>query len=529
MSGLMGEHSVDWLWRQGESYLAARNPSAAESAYAAVVAQQPGHALARLRLSTLATQQGRYRDSVAHLLAITASRPSDPYLLAMVAGMLHRLGESRVALDCVAHPAFLSFDDRAVLEEMASLASQLGDMTTAYSLLDAADRHGPPPGANALYLRATLQLFEGQLDASDRSLEACLAREPSHAQAHWALSRVRKQTTAHNHVERLRRVLSQRADDAGRASLLFGLAKELDDINDLVPAWEALAAGCASKRRLLEYRSADEDAAFAALHAFAARAETAGSPSPESGAQPIFIVGLPRTGTTLLERILGGHPLVENAGELDDLALQLRWCANRFSKNYLDAGLFRAASAVDFDELGRRYLDHSQWRANGKPFYTDKMPLNFLHVGFIARALPQARILHMVRNPMDTCFSNLKELFTDAYPYSYALDELAAHYGRYRRLMAHWHQQLPGRILDVSYESLVTEPMPAARTILDFCGLEWCVDVVDIAANRASVSTASSAQVRQPIHAGAVESWRRYAAPLEPLRQRLQADGWIAP
>ncbi len=529
MSGLIGEQSVDWLWRQGESYLARRDPGAAEAAYAAVVAQQPGHALARLRLSTLATQQGRYRDSVSHLLAITASHPSDPYLLAMVAGMLHRLGESRVALDCVAHPAFLIFEDRAVLEDMASLASQLGDMTTAHRLLDAADRHGPPPGASALYLRATLQLFEGQFEASGHGLEACLAREPGHAQAHWALSRVRKQRPANNHVERLRRVLPQRADDAGRASVLFGLAKELDDLNDVVPAWEALAAGCASKRRLLEYRSADEDAAFAALQDFDARAEATSSPPPATGAQPIFIVGLPRTGTTLLERILGGHPDVENAGELDDLALQLRWCTNRFSKNYLDAGLFRAASGIDFEELGRRYLAHSQWRANGKPFYTDKMPLNFLHVGFIARALPQARILHMVRNPMDTCFSNLKELFNDAYPYSYDLDELAAHYGRYRRLMAHWHRQLPGRILDVAYESLVADPLPAARTILDFCGLGWRANVVDIVSNRTPVATASSAQVRQPIHAGAIESWRRYAVPLEPLRARLHADGWIAP
>ena len=526
MSGLMGEHGIDRLWRQAEAHLAGRNRAAAELADAAVVAQQPAHALARLRLSTLATQQGRYRESVAHLLAIVAGRPTDPTLLAMIAGMLHRLGETRVALDCVGHPAIFAAADPAELEEMASLASQLGDLPLSHRLLD---RLGElrAPNAGSLYLRATVQLFEGRLDAAEASLEDCLRRDPMHAQAHWALSRLRKQTPAHNHVDRLRRLVPQHPDDAGRASLLFGLSKELDDLDDTDAAWTALSTGCASKRRLLDYRSSDEDAVFAALQAFDCEPSTAVDASATDGAQPIFIVGLPRTGTTLLERILGRHPSVENAGELDDLALQLRWCANRFSKNYLDAGLFQAAATIDFAELGQRYLAHARWRANGKARFTDKMPLNFLHVGFVARALPQARILHLVRNPMDTCLSNLKELFAEAYPYSYDLDELAAHYGRYRRLMAHWHARLPGRVLDVSYEALATEPEATARSILAHCGLDWHPDCVRIEGNLSPVATASSSQVRQPIHTRAIESWRRYAAPLEPLRQRLQADGWL--
>lgn len=525
MSGLMGEHGIEALWQQAEAHLAHRNRPAAEAAYRAVIARQPGHALARLRLSTLATQQGRYRDSLAHLLAITAQPRSDPYLLAMVAGMLHRLGETRIALDCIGQPAMLLAGDREVLEEMANLASQLGDMALAHRLLDRADRLAVP-SPSSLYLRATLQLFEGDLVAAEASLEQCLVLDATHAQAHWALSGLRRQTPGNNHIARLQAQITRRTDDAGLASLHFALAKEFDDLGDVEAAWPALVAGCASKRRLLDYRQEDEQAAFAALHAFDARGDGAGDRNTD-GAQPIFIVGMPRTGTTLLERILGRHPSVENAGELDDMALQLRWCADRFSKSYVDAGLFNAASRVDFAELGARYLDHAQWRANARPRFTDKMPLNFLHVGFIARALPNARILHMVRNPMDTCLSNLRELFAEAYPYSYVLDEVAAHYGRYRRLMAHWHACLPGRILDVSYEALATEPVPATRRILDFCGLQWHAECVDIEGNLSPVSTASSAQVRQAIHSRSVERWRAYAAPLEPLRQRLQADGWL--
>ncbi len=525
MSGLMGGPGSVALWRQGEASLTGGNPDAARAAYEALLRLEPGHALARLRLSMLATRQGRYRESVAHLLAISATQPSDPFLLAMIAGMLHRLGESRAALQCVRHPGMATAADKALLEDMANLASQLGDMPQALRLLDLADADGRA-SANSLYLRGTVQLFEGRLADAEATLEASLDRAPANGQAHWALSRLRRQTPQHNHVDRLQAKLAARPDDGQRASLSFALFKELDDLDRPDDAWRALADGCASKRRQLNYRGSDEDAAFAALLDFdPAAPPSAAAPAP--GPQPIFIVGLPRTGTTLLERILGRHPDVENAGELDDLPLQLRWCTNRFSKSFVDAAVFRAAAGIDFAELGQRYLEHAQWRANGKPRFTDKMPLNFLHVGYIARALPQARILHMVRDPMDSCLSNLKELFAEAYPYSYDLDELGAHYGRYRRLMAHWQARLPGRILDVSYEALVTDPEATARGVLAFCGLDWHPECIDIESNTTPVSTASSAQVRQPIHRRAIDSWRRYAAPLEPLRRRLATDGWI--
>ncbi|MFT3805757.1 tetratricopeptide repeat-containing sulfotransferase family protein [Arenimonas sp.] len=513
------------LWTQGENALARRDRAGARAAFQSLLALQPGHVPARLRLSTLATAQGRYRDAVAELQAIVALHPSEPELLALLAGMLHRLGESAEAIACATHSAWGISRDPAQIEDMADLLVQLGQLDAATMQLDRADRLSGS-SARSLYLRSNIELFRGRLDEATTAVETCLARAPAHAQAHWLLSRLRRQSEASNHVPRLQALLGRDLPAVDRVSLAFALFKELDDLGRQDEAWQALSLGCSGKRAMLDYRPAEEARAFDVLQRWRPPTRVQ-APGVEAGAQPIFIIGLPRTGTTLLERILGGHPDVENAGELDDLPLQLRWCCDRFSKNFVDAELFDTAARIDFGVLGRRYLQHAQWRARGKPRFTDKLPLNFLHAGFIAEALPQARILHMSRNPMDSCLSNLKELFAEAYPYSYRLDELAAHYGRYRRLMAHWHALYPGRILDIAYEELVSDPETQARRIFEFCGLDWAPESLDIASNPAPVSTASSAQVREGIHRDRVENWRKYAQPLEPLRERLAAEGWL--
>ncbi|MBC7657603.1 MAG: sulfotransferase, partial [Frankiaceae bacterium] len=506
-------------------HLATHNPDAAREVLESLVALEPGHLMARLRLSMLAMRQGRHRGSLAQLLRIVELQPEDPYLLVLLAGMLHRLGESAMAIRCLAHPAFSKLVDRALLLEAAQLASQLEQAELAYEFLDRVERSGGPDPAT-LYLRATLQLFVGKLDAAENSLESCLSIAPRHAQAHWALSRVRTQRAGSDHIERLDRLVREGPDATSAAYLGFALFKELDDTGRTAEAWQALQLGCLAKRQQLDYRPPDEAAAFQFL-------QSGGCPEPTldtavDGPVPVFIIGMPRTGTTLLERILGRHPDVQNAGELDDFPLQLRWCANRFSKSFLDAGVLAAAQSEPAQLLRDRYLDHARWRAHGKRWFTDKMPPNFLHVGLIARALPQAKILHMTRHPMDTCFSNLKELFTDAYPYSYDLGELAAHYGRYRRLMAHWHEQFPGRVLDVSYEALVADPISESQRVFAHCGLQWFPECVDIQAGGGTVTTASTVQVREPIHQRGVAGWRRYETQLQPLHRLLTQDGWIA-
>jgi hypothetical protein len=239
---------------------------------------------------------------------------------------------------------------------------------------------------------------------------------------------------------------------------------------------------------------------------------------------PVFIVGMPRTGTTVLERILGNHSRFASGGELNAFATSVAMALDRPYGAPPSAAQVRAAAGVDPAEVGAAYLARTARLAGGRSHLVDKNPLNLANAGLIARALPQARILCLLRDPMDACFSNFKELFPGGgYGYSYDLGDLAAHWRRFRALVAHWQAVLPGRFMAVEYEALVADPAEVAARALEFCGVDFEPGCVDITRNAAPVSTASSSQVRQPIHGGSVGAWRRYAAQLAPLRERIGA------
>ena len=321
-------------------------------------------------------------------------------------------------------------------------------------------------------------------------------------------------------IDRIRAAIARRPADAADLPLLqYALFNELDRHGDTADAWAALEAGMRIRRAQVEYDADAEQRLFRHLEDL--DVEAAPDDGSHQGPRPVFIVGMPRSGTTLLERMLGNHPDVADAGELHDFVWQMRWCADLRGGKYLDLALAESAEGLDFAELGRRYSEHTQWRAGNKRVYTDKMPANFVNVPYIVRALPQARILHMVRGPMDTCFSNLKELFAGAYPHSYDQLEMAGHFRGYRALMARWRVRYPHRILDVRYDELVAEPERVARQVLEFCGLPPVDGLSDIQSREGAVATASAAQVREPIHRRFVDQWRRYEAYLGPMRKAL--------
>jgi Sulfotransferase family len=249
--------------------------------------------------------------------------------------------------------------------------------------------------------------------------------------------------------------------------------------------------------------------------------------APTPTPTPIFIVGMHRSGTTLLERLLGNHSRVSEGGELYDFPAQLRRAIGAHFGGPSDISIVAKMPEIDFADVGRRYLAQVAWRAQGRPFLIDKLPSNFINLGFIRRALPQAKVIHMRRNAMDTCFSNLKELFSNACPYSYDQGELAGYYGLHHDLVAHWQQVLPDFVLDVSYEQLARAPDTEARRMLAFCGLGWEPGCIDVAGNQRAVNTASSAQVREPIHRRGIDAWRRYEPWLGSLHTQLAAQGLL--
>jgi hypothetical protein len=234
---------------------------------------------------------------------------------------------------------------------------------------------------------------------------------------------------------------------------------------------------------------------------------------------------MPRSGTTLVERVLTAHSQLVTIGEFPEFprlyGLRLR---EQFSRDSTRSPS-EASLAIDFAELGRTYCEAARDLAGSAPGFVDKLPYNFLYCGYILAALPNAKLIHLKRHPLDTCYAIYKTLFFGAYSFSYDLDELASYYISYHRHMEHWRAVLPNRILDVSYEALVREPELEIRRISDWCGLEWEAGMMDFHRQQAASMTASAMQVRRPVYTDSVSSWRRAEARLGPLKARFEAAG----
>jgi tetratricopeptide (TPR) repeat protein len=515
------------LWRQAEQDAEQDRLEAARSAYEALARHPDWQVPAQQRLSLIAQRQGRLLDAADAILAAAAGEQDEDTLAAAVVKQAFDMGEAEAALRVVAAPVVTGSRNPEVLLDVAQALCDQSFPDRALPLLEAAAGLGVR-SVRLFYLLGLARTYAGDLAAAEASYEQCLRLGPDYAPAHYMLAGLRRQTPQSNHVPRLRAALARSGDSEAKhpPQLHFALFKELDDLGDVAAAWPVLAEGMRLRRAQLDYDPRADAELFDLLHAVGPGAHDAAEQDP--GPCPIFVVGMPRSGTTLLERMLGGHSSVVDVGELSDFILQARSLTGTAGLLVTDgAPLARAlAHWTDWARLGQRYLSHTQWRAQGRPFYTDKLPVNYLALGWIAKALPRAKFLHMVREPMDVCFSNLKQLLAPGNAHSFDLLEMADHFVRYRALMAHWHRAFPGRVLDVDYRALVTDPQASARQVLDFCGLPWEPGVVAIEARQdAAVTTASMVQVREAIHTRFLGQWQRYAVPLEPMRERLAAAG----
>lgn len=516
---------VERLWQRVQRYIVDEQFGAARATLETLLSRVPGDLQARLLLSSVLLRLGLLRDACTHLLSAARGLPDDVATIQRVAYCLHQVGETVAMRDCLDHRAIGNSRDPALLVALAQLHQLLGAHQRALAMMDRAASLGFD-NPDFRYFRSLQLQFNGRMEEAEAELEACVRIGPTYGRAWLALARMRRQTSGKNHVDailaQLRRV---EAGSEHHAALEFARFKELDDLGRTEEAWDALARANAIMHARVAHDSGQQARHFDAIIDACGAANLRVQDADEGGerAQPIFIVGMPRSGTTLLERILGNHSQVSSPGELQDFPKQLRWVADVHGPGILDDRLLERSRDLDWRLLGERYLQQSSWRAGSKKFYIDKLPPNFMLAGFIHRALPRARILHMRRDPMDVCFSNWKAMFGDSYAYSYELGTLAEHYGQYARLMAHWRTAMPGAILDVDYARLVEAPEAVAREVLAFCGLSYEAGCSDIARNRNPVSTISSAQVREPIHRRALGEWQRYEAHLRPLRDALQA------
>ncbi|WP_374673622.1 sulfotransferase [Ideonella sp.] len=512
-------------WHRAETLAASGQLELACAAYAALAQHPDWQVVAALRLSTARGELGQLAQAVQAVCLAAAGEQDEAALAAAVVRQCFDLGE--VAAGLRVSDADVVQGTREV-DPLLEVSQALCDQSfpgRALPLLERAASLGAR-GARLFHLLGVARMFTGDVAGAEAAFEQCLRLQPENAAVHYLLSGLRRQTPTHHHRARLERAIEQLGQSHPLTPLLnYALFKELDDLGDVQAAWSALAAGMRGRRAQVQHDATQEQALFDLLMTVGPAADDA--TEQEDGPAPIFVVGLPRSGTTLLERILGGHSQIRDAGELRDFGFQARVMTACTGGADLDLPLARAlVSWTDWRRLGRQYLAHAQWRSEGRPWFTDKLPVNFLHVGWIAKSLPRARILHMVREPMDVCFSNLKQLFAPGNAHSFDQQDMAAHYVRYRHLMDHWHRAFPGRVLDVDYRELVTSPDTVARRVLAFCGLPWEPGVVAIESRRDAVATASMMQVREAVHARYLGQWQRYAEHLGPLRQGLAAAGY---
>jgi tetratricopeptide (TPR) repeat protein len=405
-------------------------------------------------------------------------------------------------------------------ELLAELALHLGS-SGLYRMASDCVEHAlssAPNNANLHYLRGLFRMFGGDTSGSVEALQHALRLRPGMANAHLSLAMQDAAGSADTYIADIRRALANVRNDEETGYLAYALHHRLHALGEYDEAWQVLERGHAARRRITPYSRVEQDDLFARLKGLALPPF---EPAPQDGTGLIFIVGMFRSGTSLIERVLGGHPDVVDGGETWQLSACLRQVTDHDSMRVLDATIVARASIANFAEVCSRMLRYAAWRSGGKPWLTEKLPSNFLNLGFILHAFPEARIVHMRRDPMDTCFSNLRTFFSGAAPYACDPLDMADYYLRYRDLMAHWHALAPGRILDVDYAAFVADPEGQARRLLDYCRLEFQPEILELGRRSGTSATASAAHVRRGVLKDRGQAWKPYAAHLDAMREAL--------
>ena len=520
--------NVEALNNLGALLVEQERPGEAKPLLLKTVQLAPQYADAHLNMGALFLLE---EDNVKARFAFNQAVKFNPSLPEALVGLgiihLHA-GELLEAESVLQRALTLKPRDVAALNQLGLLYTEMGHPNKALAAFDRAISENPDaedPRISKAYLLIQL----GELEAASELLNATIARLPGSISARLAMVKLKKVKPVDEALRTLeaehQRIESLRP--ANQVPLLIGLGKCYDDIGEHERAFEHYLRGCAVKRASIDYDSANNtalvDRIIATLDAAAIeRAHGAGDPSD----LPIFVLGMPRSGTTLTEQIIASHSACHGAGELPDL-LQT---ANR--RGVSGDQTTYPASVLDITEhelagLGASYVFGLKARNPEAARITDKMPANFYCVGLIHMILPKAKIIHVMRNPVDTCISGISKLFKNGQFHSYNLTEQGQFYVNYDRLMKHWRAVLPATAYhEVQYEALVENTEVEARALIEYCGLEWEPACLDFHKTERAVKTASVAQVRQPIYKTSLERWRRYEKHVGPL---FDALGDLAP
>lgn len=385
-----------------------------------------------------------------------------------------------------------------------------------------------PENNTCHYNLATTLRFLGRFDEARDALNRAIELSPEDYESYVLRSSLRTQTADNNNVDSLVDALERLPeDDRGRIPLCYSLAKELEDLEDYEKSFSYLQRGATARRESLSY-DLDEDLETMRVMRVHYKKEVFDAAGQGFvNAEPIFIIGLPRTGTLLVDRILSAHSVVRTTRESRGLSSEIhRQCALIApGVSGAAAELVPASLQLNFAELGEAYVENERPTAQPQAHFIDKRSLNFLFAGPIHRALPKAKIIWLKRDPMDTCYAIYKTLFQGQYLYSYDLRELAEYFVAYDKLMAHWQGVMPGVIHSVQYEDLVTDSRPVVEALLDYCHLSWEDACLRYQAQGSPGGSASAARLRREMRRRSIGKWRCYEQQLRPVYDVLKESG----
>jgi tetratricopeptide (TPR) repeat protein len=467
---------------------------------------------------------GRFLEALAFAERAVAGKRMCLTAHGMLASILVRLGRTPEAATVICRAAELETGVADAYDGLGYVSLGLGWHERANQFYRRATEISPQT-PRFWYNLACSERSLGRLAEAEGACDRSIALDATQFPSYLLRSELRVQAPDFNHVDDLERQLARHIlDDRGRMFLGYALAKELDDLQRFDEAFQWFTRAAQARRSHLQYDvSVDEQKLRRIAEVYPCVGTGVPTLNPVESSRYVFIVGLPRSGTTLVERILSGLPGVRSNGETENFSTSLLAAAGPGAGD-----VFQRAGAADAGTVAAGYARLANVHGATDKII-EKLPMNYLYVGAIHRALPDARILALRRSPLDSCFAMYRTLFGEAYPFSYDVEELARYFAAYDRLMNHWRQALGSRLHEILYEDLVKEPHRIGAAIAAHCGMRWSDDAIDIQRNASVSLTASAAQVRRPIYGTSSGRWRHYHRHLGPLIGALRRHGVTLP
>jgi tetratricopeptide (TPR) repeat protein len=406
---------------------------------------------------------------------------------------------------------------------LGNLLSKAGHYELAVTAFEAALALDPQQGGSLSGMGHALKTI-GRQDDAIAAYRECIRLYPSAGETYWSLANLKTFRFTDEDIENMKKFVDvEKLPDETRVNFNFALGKAYEDRGDFDRGFSYYETGNRIRRETERYDPVSTEVIHDRIietisPELLKKHENSGNPDPA----PIFIVGLPRSGSTLIEQILASHEQVEGTHELPDLPRTIMEINKQRPHGETYPEALSYFSAEELHQLGSQYLDSTLRHRTGLPFFTDKMPNNFPSIGHIQLILPNAKIVNARRHPLDSCVGSFKQLFFKGQAFTYDLVEIGEYYLEYQRIMDHWHQLLPGKILDIQYEEMVMDQEVQTRRLIDFCGLPWDDGCLRFYETDRAVNTASSEQVRQPIYSKSLNSWRRFEKELQPLIEVLE-------